>query len=171
MAAAEVLGTLTSQKEPFLHSDMSTIYSKSQWKFKNHNRIDLHGQHKNMKKHCETHDWLLASHMKMLFLLGPYPTRRDVYPTKNGINRYWSIAISLRTWHRWDRLNLSEAGTSTRAIVSSLTRTYCGWKKSCITLDGWNPVNNGISHLSTGAGFLPSTVWLYCGIFVLFKTM
>ena len=34
MAAAEVLGTLTSQKEPFLHSDMSTIYSKSQWKFK-----------------------------------------------------------------------------------------------------------------------------------------
>ena len=34
MAAAEVLGTLTSQKEPFSHSDMSTIYSKSQWKFK-----------------------------------------------------------------------------------------------------------------------------------------
>ena len=21
--------------------------------------------------------------------------------------------------------------------------TYCGWKKSCITLDGWNPINNG----------------------------
>ena len=34
MAAAEVLGTLTSQKEPFSHADMSTIYSKSQWKFK-----------------------------------------------------------------------------------------------------------------------------------------
>ena len=34
MAAAEVLGMLTSQKEPFSHSDMSTIYSKSQWKFK-----------------------------------------------------------------------------------------------------------------------------------------
>ena len=34
MAAAELLGTLTSQKEPFSHSDMSTIYSKSQWKFK-----------------------------------------------------------------------------------------------------------------------------------------
>ena len=39
--------------------------------------------------------------------------------------------------------------------------TYCGWKKSCITLDGWNPINNGISHLSTGAGFLPSTVDLW----------
>ena len=47
-------------------------------KIQNHNRIDLHGQHKNMKKHCETHDWLLASHMKMLFLLGPFPTRRVV---------------------------------------------------------------------------------------------
>ena len=47
-------------------------------KIQNHNRIDLHGQHKNMKQHCETHDWLLASHMKMLFLLGPFPTRRDV---------------------------------------------------------------------------------------------
>ena len=24
--------------------------------------------------------------------------------------------------------------------------TYCGWKISCTTLDGWNPVNNGIDH-------------------------
>ena len=30
---------------------------------------------------------------------------------------------------------------------------YCGWKKSCTTLDGWNPTKNGINHLSTGAGF------------------
>ena len=30
---------------------------------------------------------------------------------------------------------------------------YCGWKKPCITLDGWNPQNNGINHLSTGTGF------------------
>ena len=37
--------------------------------------------------------------------------------------------------------------------------TYCGWTKSCITLDGWNLINNdGINHLLTGAGFLPSTV-------------
>jgi hypothetical protein len=26
--------------------------------------------------------------------------------------------------------------------------------------DGWNPIKNGINHLSTGAGLLPSTVWL-----------
>ena len=37
--------------------------------------------------------------------------------------------------------------------------SYGGWKKSCTTLDDWNPINNGINHLSTGAGFLPSTVW------------
>ena len=36
--------------------------------------------------------------------------------------------------------------------------TYCGWKKSCTTLDGWNPINTGINHLPNGAGFLPSTV-------------
>ena len=40
-------------------------------------------------------------------------------------------------------------------------RKYGGWKKSYTTLDGWNPVNNGINHLSTGAGFLPSTVRLF----------
>ena len=40
---------------------------------------------------------------------------------------------------------------------------------SCITLDGWNPVNNGINHLFlTGAGFLPSTVLLYSIYIVLY---
>ena len=32
------------------------------------------------------------------------------------------------------------------------------WKKSCTTLDAWNPIVTGINHPSTGAGFLPSTV-------------
>ena len=36
---------------------------------------------------------------------------------------------------------------------------YSGWKKSFITLDGWNPINNGINHLSTGAGLIPSTIF------------
>ena len=36
----------------------------------------------------------------------------------------------------------------------------CWWKKSCTTWGVRNPVNNGISYLSTGAGFLPSTVGL-----------
>ena len=36
--------------------------------------------------------------------------------------------------------------------------SYRGWKKSWTSLDDWNPINYGINHLSTGAGFLPSTV-------------
>ncbi len=36
---------------------------------------------------------------------------------------------------------------------------YRWWKKFCTTWDVWNPVNNGIFPISTGAGFLPSTVW------------
>ncbi len=35
---------------------------------------------------------------------------------------------------------------------------YCWWLKSCTTWDVWNPINNGINYLSTGAGFQPSTV-------------
>ena len=35
---------------------------------------------------------------------------------------------------------------------------YCWWTKSCTTWDVWNPINNGIFIISTGAGFLPSTV-------------
>ena len=36
---------------------------------------------------------------------------------------------------------------------------YCWWKKSCTTQHKWNLVNNGIFTISTGAGFLPSTVY------------
>ena len=35
---------------------------------------------------------------------------------------------------------------------------YCWWLKFCTTWDVHNPVNNGINYLSTGAGFLASTV-------------
>ena len=35
---------------------------------------------------------------------------------------------------------------------------YCWWKTSCTTWHVWNPVNNGINYLSTGAGLFPSTV-------------
>ena len=36
--------------------------------------------------------------------------------------------------------------------------SYCWWLKPCTTWDVWNPKNNGINYLSTGAGFQPSTV-------------
>ena len=38
---------------------------------------------------------------------------------------------------------------------------YCWWLKSCTTWDVWNPTNNGINYLSTGAGFQPSTVVVF----------
>ena len=37
--------------------------------------------------------------------------------------------------------------------LSTAEGYYCGWKKSCTTLDGWNPINNGINHLSTVQDF------------------
>ena len=77
-------------------------------KIQNHNRIDLHGQHKNMKKHCETHDWLLASHMKMLFLLGPFPTRRVVFRCFECANRL-----------RW--LEFLEVSPSSTNLTSTVT--------------------------------------------------
>ena len=36
--------------------------------------------------------------------------------------------------------------------------SYGWWEKSCTTQHAWNLVNNGIFTVSTGAGFLPSTV-------------
>ena len=45
-----------------------------------------------------------------------------------------------------------------RCLFVSVVDAISGWKKSCTTLNGWNPINNGINSLSTGAGFLPSTV-------------
>ena len=54
------------------------------------------------------------------------------------------------TRYHWDR---TESGALTQA-----QKSYSGWQKSCTTLDGWNPINNEINHLSTGAGFLPFTV-------------
>ena len=40
--------------------------------------------------------------------------------------------------------------------------TYVGWLRNpappWMVETCWNPINNGINHLSTGAGFLPSTV-------------
>ena len=49
-----------------------------------------------------------------------------------------------------------EMGTTEKILQ---VQSYCWWKKSCTTWDVQNLVNNGINYLSTGAGFLPSTVW------------
>ena len=38
-----------------------------------------------------------------------------------------------------------EVSFSLRCWISQYITTYCGWKKSCTTLDGWNPINTGIT--------------------------
>ena len=52
--------------------------------------------------------------------------------------------------------------TAQKRSQSRLVGSYCWWLKSCTTWDVWNPINNGINYLSTGAGFQPSTVSLCC---------
>ena len=42
---------------------------------------------------------------------------------------------------------------------------YCGWKKSCTTLDVWKPINSEINYLSTGMLSLEiyrSHIWSTC---------
>ena len=63
--------------------------------------------------------------------------------------------------HRPGNFKRVEDNRYAGSIYIYRTLTYCGWKKSCITLDGRNPINNGINHLSTGAGFIPSTVSIH----------
>ena len=62
---------------------------------------------------------------------------------------------------------------SKKASEQNLGGIQYDWWWSLLTVDGrnpaittWdvkNPVNNGINCLSTGAGFLPSTVWALKG--------
>ena len=39
--------------------------------------------------------------------------------------------------------------------------TYCWWKKSCTTWYGWYTIIYGVLYIPGGAGFLPSTVYIY----------
>ena len=72
----------------------------------------------------------------------------------------WSWQWSWRTW---------DSGCPSPVILMMVA-------KSCTTLDGWNPINHGLNHLSTGGsdfstvswGFLSIrdwafVVWVYCG--------
>ena len=44
-------------------------------------------------------------------------------------------------------------------LLTSLIMWYRCWKKSCTTRHVWNPVKNAMCTVSTGAGFLASTVF------------
>ena len=75
-----------------------------------------------------------------------------------GKSRLWSplsfFPPSSEAWNRKGRR--SSGGRSVWRIRNiskydgpmlfpmSYCEWYCGWKKSCTTLDGWNPINNGM---------------------------
>ena len=63
----------------------------------------------------------------------------------------WSIVAKRLGWVKAELIFSKERPRVRR-------EQYWWWKKSCTTWDLWNHVNNWISHLSTGAGFQPSTV-------------
>ena len=63
----------------------------------------------------------------------------------------WSIVAKPLGWVKAELIFSKERPRARR-------EQYCWWKNSCTTSDLWNHVNNWISHLSTGAGFQPSTV-------------
>ena len=90
----------------------------------------------------------------------------------SGISKLGRIAV-----HLVNSKLLNEAAadhwtdTSDNFQVKIYICWYCWWKRSCTTWHVKNLVTNGINSLSTGAGFLPSTVvdylwsfqWPKCG--------
>ena len=90
----------------------------------------------------------------------PHLLRTGAIGPKKAKFRVWSTKGRSIRWPTPQRKNPSS--------ISWLN--YCWWKKSCTTWDVQNLVNNGINYLSTGAGFLPSTVYL-CAIFVQFLNL
>ena len=56
-----------------------------------------------------------------------------------------------------DTRSFEAPGMQTSSATASQYR-YCWWKKSCTTWHVENLGNSGVNYLSTGAGFLPSTV-------------
>ena len=81
---------------------------------------------------------------------GRWPTGR--WPCRSGRERFrWrrrSISWFLKMFDDFHLMNMG---------ISKIGK-YCWWKKSCTTQHVWYPVDNGLFTISTGAGFLPSTV-------------
>ena len=65
------------------------------------------------------HNWVAACQQKIV-------TVHAVY--------YWTANWKLFVWKQ----------IAYGVIACTFYRKYCGWKKSCTTLDGGNPINNGM---------------------------
>ena len=87
------------------------------------------------------------------FFLGKLPPTccESWYICKESINLCTSFLTEVKGGK-----NFNEKKNNSRGLSLS-----GWWLKSCTTWDVWNPINNGIFTISTGAGFQPSTVW--CG--------
>ena len=81
---------------------------------------------------------------------GRWPTGR--WPCRSGRERFrWrrrSISWFMKMFDDFHLMNMG---------ISKIGKC-CWWKKSCTTRHVWYPVNKGLFTISTGAGFLPSTV-------------
>ena len=83
-----------------------------------------------------------------------------------SVCRGWEAEWNPGTLEAWNPETLWIAKLIPAAIICCNVELRVGIvdgpAKSCITLrmveTCWNPINNGINHLSTGAGFLPSTL-------------
>ena len=72
-----------------------------------------------------------------------------------GILCYYvnSFNSSGRDFKRWSN-SVQKRGLKEAEHQSRLWY-YCGWKKSCTSLEGWNPINSGMfTTCQLGAGFL-----------------
>ncbi len=78
--------------------------------------------------------------------------------------RWWYLCVFTKTDPRsveWQKVgHVSPRRQVSTPNIQHLKVKYCWWKESCTTKHVWNPVNNGIFTISTGAGFLPSTICL-----------
>ena len=89
----------------------------------------------------------------------------SVYWVPNEVHRRRGIELESINYYSQNQWRAGNAMTFRQQIHPHnkkhqhvLGLTYGSWKKSCTTWDVWNPKNNGINYLSTGAGVLPSTV-------------
>ncbi len=101
-------------------------------------------------------------HAKFLWVSFPdsfHKTAYRVVPQSKSLSRSSSSAKPAKT-------SVGNPKSSDDFPVSwpFLPSSYRWWKKSCTTQHVWNPVKNRIFSISTGAGFLPSTVQWKIGV-------
>ena len=79
------------------------------------------------------------------------------FPLAHGL---WPSPLNLGQYDSYIPKSTKKGGLNTAPIswITWTTSLLCMLAKSWPTLDAWNAKDNGKNHLSTGVGFLPSTV-------------